>query len=441
MSLVLRPYQAELLDRVIAALNAGTRTAVMQLGTGGGKTATASALLARASSRGIASIFLAHLDSLISDTAARLRADGIRCGFVQADRPTDPEALVQVASMATLHVRGQRPPAGLIIVDECHRAMTESVRGILDAYPEAWILGLTATPQRADGKALGNIFEALFCGPSNRWLTEHGYLVPCDIVGPREFIERGRCEDPVDAYEREAPGTRAIVFESTVAEAEALAARYTARGWPAGVIIGETPRAEREALVAAVWRGDIKVLVGVGVFIEGFDLPAIETVVLARAFTVTGSFLQAIGRGLRPSPTTGKQRCLVLDLCGSTWLHGLPIEDRIWSIDGKAVRRAEATIPLRRCTKCLAIFKTARKCPRCGAAGEAIERKKVPLNRAEKMEQLSALPPEERDRRYLARLIRVATERLRLDERRASRWALQRFRKQFGREPVEGAIT
>ncbi len=435
MTITLRPYQTELMDRVVAAFNGDVRTAVMQAGTGSGKTAMASALLERACGKGIPSIFLAHLDTLISDTADRLRSSGVRCGYVQAGRPVDGGALVQVASMATLHSRGERPPAGLVIVDECHRAMGDSIRGILEAYPLAWILGLTATPQRGDGRALGNIFEAIFSGPSNRWLTEQGYLVPCDVIAPATFNEEGLVEDPVRAYEKHAPGTRAIVFASNVEHAEQLTAAFVAAGHPSACVVGETSRLERERVVALVVAGGVRVLVSVAVFIEGFDLPAIETVILARAFTVTGSFLQAIGRGLRPWP--GKTRCTVVDLRGSVHLHGLPDEHRSWNITGRACHRTEANVQLRRCTECLAIFRAARVCPRCGAVATSATRVPRVLSRAEKLLNISHLTVAQQDELYLNRLRFVAGTRMRMSPDRAEWWARKTFVERKKRQPGE----
>ncbi len=435
--IALRPYQAELIARIVDAFNSGIRTAVMQLGTGGGKTASVTALLARAVSKGIRCLFLAHLDTLITDTAERLREAGIACGFVQAGRAVDPDAPVQVGSMQTLHVRGVRPPAGLVVIDECHRTMADSVRGIVESYPEAWILGLTATPQRADGKALGNVYQALFCGPSNRWLTDAGYLAPCEVIAAPEFLDKGVCEDPIAAYEREAPGSRAIVFVSTIDDARKLASRFEARGHRAAVLLGETSRADRARLIDSM-RGSageghgLQILIGVGVFLEGFDLPCIETVILARGLTVTGAFLQAIGRGRRISE--GKTRCLVIDLCGSVWLHGLPDDDRAWSITGRAVRRVDLKTPLKRCKACLAIFKVAVACPRCGARGELVVRGRLRLTRTEKLARLDDIAPEKRDERYLSRLLFVAKTRVRSADPAA--WALAKFRKQFGRDPL-----
>ena len=429
---MLRPYQQALVDEVVATFSSGTRTAVMQLGTGGGKTHTAASLIARQAGRGHAVLFLAHLDSLISDTHARLTAAGIRAGFVQADRPVDPGALVQVASVQTLHARSSRPPARFIILDECHRVMGATVRRLIESYPDAWILGLTATPQRGDGKSLGSVFEKLITGPSNAWLTERGNLVPCNVLAPAAFNGDALVDDPVAAYVRDTPGKRAIVFAASVSHARALAAGFTAAGYPAGLILGTTPRDTRERLRDECAAGVTPVLVGVGVFIEGFDLPSIEVVILARPFSVTGAFLQAIGRGLRPSPSTGKAACTVLDLRGSVHLHGLPDEERTWSLTGKACVRTETMTALRRCTACLAIFRPARACPRCGAVGAVVDRVPRVLSRAEKLERLNDVPQAERDRRAvfaLAARLRRSPKYARADEARLMKVAVFLFEK------------
>ena len=435
MKLSLRPYQSSLVEQVSEAFRSGARSAVMQLGTGGGKTATASAILARTVARGRRAVFLAHLDSLLDDTRERLSTAGLRAGYVQAGRPVDPDAPIQVCSMQTLHSRGVRPPADLVIVDECHRAMGASIRGILDAYPKAWLLGLTATPQRGDAKPLGDVFERLICGPSNRWLTDAGFLVPVDVLAPASFSEKALVDEPVAAYAKHAAGSRAIVFAANVAHAEKLTAEFNAEGFAARCVTGETSREERRAVREAVTTGEVLVLVGVSVFIEGFDLPAIETVVLARGFTVTGAFLQSIGRGLRPCPATGKARCTVIDLRGCVHIHGLPDEDRVWSLTGKAVRRAETVTALRRCAGCLAIFRPAKRCPRCGM--EAVTSVRVPrvLTRTEKLVNWSSVPAAKRDERYLLRLQSVATTRMRMPADRAREWALTKFAQRFGRMP------
>jgi len=439
VSLVLHPFQSELVTRLRHAYASGAQRVLLQLGTGGGKTATASELLRRSVELGRRSLFLAHLDSLIEDTHARLTANAIPAGFIQADRPRDPTAPVQVCSLATLHRRGELPPADFIVLDECHRAMAATVRPLLEAYPKARLLGLTATPQRGDGQPLGDVFERMVSGPPNRWLTDNGYLVPCDLLAPGEYTDDGLSADPVEAYRVHVPGQRALVFASNVSHAEELTTRFQAEGITAACLTGETSRAERQELRQRLESGDLRVLVGVGVFIEGFDAPSVEAIILARAFSVTCSFLQAIGRGLRTSPATGKTKCTVIDLRGAVHLHGLPDEDRVWSLDGTAVRRLERMTALQRCKVCMAIFRPAAACPRCSARAEALARIPRVLSRAEKLQRISSLPQHERDAKYLARLEHVARARIGMPEHRVESWARTRFVKQFGREPERKA--
>lgn len=431
-----RAYQQDLVKEVIATFNARVRTAVLQMGTGAGKTHTAADIIRYAVGRGHRVAFMAHLDQLVGDTHTRLTAAGVHAGFVQAGRPVDREAPVQVASLQTLHSRGELPPAKLVILDECHRAMGATVRAILEAYPRAWLLGLTATPQRGDGKPLGAIYQKLISGPSNRWLTDHGYLVPIDVLAPAQSND-ALVDEPVAAYARAAAGRRAIVFASSVAHAKKIAKEFAAAGYPSGLILGTTPREERERLRAECAAGRVVVLVGVGVFIEGFDLPAIEVVVLARPFTVTGAFLQAIGRGSRPSPSTGKTKCTVLDLRGSVHSHGLPDEDRRWSLTGSACIRTETMVALRRCSECFAIYRPTRVCPRCGA--EHVVQENIPrvLRRPEKLERLNDVPQAERDRRYVWKLVGIAKSRMHMTDDRAWGWAVKQFKKQKGRLPGE----
>lgn len=428
----LRPYQEQAVADIRASLH-GARSAVLQMPTGAGKTATVSEVLRRVVERKHRAVFLTHLTELVEDTHERLRIAGVHAGFIQAGRPTDPTAPVQVCSLQTLHSRGERPPADFIVLDECHRAMGPTVRSILEAYPNAWLLGLTATPQRADGQPLGDVFDRLVIGPSVRDLTRDGYLVPCDLLAPAEYQEDGLALDPVDAYERFAPGKRAIVFASNVAHAEDVTKRFADRGIPAELVVGDTPASVRRSVRQRMTDGDLRVLVGVGVFIEGFDLPAAEVIILARAFGVTGSFLQAIGRGLRPSPSTGKARCTVIDLRGAVNLHGLPDEDRVWSLDGEAVRRTETMAALRRCPECWAIARPSVSCPRCGASSKNTPKLPRNLNRAEVMQRVSDLSQTQRDERYLASLERMATSRMRMPEWRAREWASAQFAKRFGR--------
>ncbi|WP_394847344.1 DEAD/DEAH box helicase [Pendulispora brunnea] len=436
MTFSLYDFQRELVEQVQERFAAGTRAVLLQSPTGSGKTRTASELLRRETAAGQRSLFLAHLDTLIEDTFERVTAAGVHAGFVQAGRPLDPGAPVQVGSLATLHVRGERPPADFVVVDEAHRAGASTVRAILEAYPEARMLGLSATPQRSDGRPL-NVFQEFIAGPAITWLTERGYLVPCDLLSPGEYQERGLWRDPVEFYLEEARGQRALVFAANIAHAVFLRERFANAGVRAACLTGTTPRAARHDIRDRMYAGDLNVIIGVSVFLEGWDLPAAEVAILARPFESCMAYLQAIGRVLRVSPATGKKSCLVGDLKGCVNIHGLPDELRIWLPfgEGDAVRRVDVQTQLRRCEKCFRVFRPSAHCPRCGAPAKHAPKLPLILNKAEKMELYSRFDRAERDMRYFMQLVRIAHRNMRVSQTGAERWALAQFQKRWGRLP------
>lgn len=428
----LRPYQLAQNERIAACYAGGARSVVSQMPTGSGKTATAAVAIAVDANAGRRILFLAHLDTLVSDTRDRLEQYGVRAGYVQAGRPSDPTAPVQVASLQTLHARSERPPADLVILDECHRALGPTVRAILDSYPEARLLGLTATPCRSDDQPLNDVYERIVLGPSVRSLTAQGHLVPCAMLGPVVPTE-ALLTEPVTAYERWGHGP-ALVFATSVVHAEWVAASFVARGIPAEAVTGETSREDRERLRTAIRSGALRVLVSVRVFVEGWDEPSIQTIILARDYGHVGSYLQSIGRGLRPSPR--KTHCTVIDLRGSVALLGLPDEDRAWSLTGTP-RRTERLDALRRCLECSAIFRPATHCPRCGARSDArAEEARLPrvLTRDEKVERWDQMPEATRERAYYNKLLHIASTRMRRSPPSAHAWAKATFRKRFGHD-------
>lgn len=409
---MMRPYQARLVADVRAAWARGARAVCMQLGTGGGKTHTAAQILREETGP---VVFAAHLDSLVGDTAARL---GVPCGIVAPWAPPTPGERIQVCSLGTLHARGTRPPAGLVVLDECHRSEAPTVKAILADYPAARILGLTATPQRGDGAPLGDTFGAMVCGPSVRELTAMGALVPAHMVVPCDEGGRG---DAVAELRRLRGAWRALVFCESREEAAYTVERLTDAGHPAGYIDGETPRAERERLRVALRARELHALVGVGVFVEGFDEPSVDVVALDAPFGTLGRYLQAIGRGLRAHP--GKTHCTVLDVRGAVFLHLPPDVEHEWSLSGEAVTQRLAGLAFSRCEACWAVFPRAKVCPRCGVSALVRALPVRRLQRAARMAALESMPADQRRARYHASLVHVGVSRRRMSPERARRWA------------------
>lgn len=348
-------YQAETVQRLRLAFRSHRRI-VLQMPTGSGKTTVAAELMRSAVAKGHKVIFAAHLDSLISDTQDRLLREGIVAGRIQAGHdPTDSQ--VQVCSLQTLHARKIIPDAKFVILDECHRALAPTVRDLIGAYPEAWILGLTATPVRGDGQGLGDVFDHMVVGPSIRHLVSIGRLVPCEVIAP-ETYSKELARSPSEIVQS-CDGKSIVVFTATVGESKAIAKEV------GGIHVdGEMDLDERAEKLKAFSRGETRVISNCMVLTEGWDAPRADTCVIARGASHVGSYLQMIGRVMRAHE--GKNKATIYDLRGSVHLHGLPDEDRVYSLDGIEKISAEKKRALKTCKNCLAVFRPRVACPRCG---------------------------------------------------------------------------
>lgn len=249
-----------------------------------------------------------------------------------------------------------------VLVHNCHHGKARTHEQFLKLYAGAKLLGLTATVQRGDGQGLGDIFGALVVGATVKELQDLGHLVPCKVYAPSKILgSRELAQDPVDAYEQRTPGKKAIVFCSTVEHARKTAESFQQRGHRAKWVSGDSP--DRAEVVQQYKRRDFDVLVNVSLFVEGFDDPETEVAILARRFTHVGSYLQALGRILRPFP--GKTSAVAIDLCGSALVHGTPDLEREYSLTGKGISSQRQ--PIRQCQQCGGVFvsASAQSCPFC----------------------------------------------------------------------------
>jgi DNA repair protein RadD len=366
----LRPYQERAISDLRASYGRGKRAPCLVLPTGGGKTVIASAVIRGSIQRGRRVLFLAHRAELISQSVAKLEASGVTdVRIIQA--ATDlgsPTAPVAVASIPTLTKWGDRMPAAdLVVFDECHHTVAKTWASIADRYSNSLLLGMTATPQRADGKPLGDVFDDLVIGSTVAELTELGHLVPCRMWAPPvgALESRQLALSPVAAYQQHGNGERAVIFCVTVEHAEAVAAEMNAAGIPTGIVHGSLASDERRQTLTRLRTGDLRAVVNVHVLTEGWDEPAVSVCIMTRKPQHVGTFLQMVGRVLRPAP--GKTSAILLDLAGSSLEHGSPEMDREYSLDGKGISKADRQA-IRQCTACGGVFLAGpQACPACGA--------------------------------------------------------------------------
>jgi DNA repair protein RadD len=362
----LRPYQSDALAELTAKAQAGHKHIVLQAATGSGKTHMACELIRRAVAKGKHVVFVAH----------RLAEHGIEAGIVMRGHPYS-GGKVQVCSRDTVMSRTVRnqwrqpPPGDLVIVDECHNAKAPQYQRLLALYPDAYVVGLTATPARADGSGLGPYFTEMVEARKTSLLVADRYLVPVRCFAPPGRKRRRQLSgDPVSHWLRFADGRPTVLFTSKVSYSKALTERFNAAGVPAAHIDAHTPDGERQKVYDAVCAGAVQVVCNVGVWTEGTDLPQLSCCVLYRVSTSCVLYLQAAGRIMRPHPT--KQDAVLLDHAGAVHQHGFPDEDFPWALEGEvddrvrqAKKQGERKVP-RLCPLCGCQFPAGVICPNCG---------------------------------------------------------------------------
>ena len=392
----LRPYQTALIDACREALR-GHSSVLMQLPTGGGKTAIATQMCATVAAKGRKGAFIVHRQELVDQTVRTFSEFSVPHGIISAGYAPNPTLPIQICSIDTLRARiaaGRwMPRFDFLMWDECHHVAAAGWTKVMQHYPKAKHVGLTATPERLDGKGLRSNFQAMVQGPPTAQLIADGYLVPYRAFAPStpdlggvhtkmgDYV-RGENEaamdrpsitgDAVQHYLKHARDKRALAFCVSVAHSQHVVSQFKAAGVVAWHLDGKTDRGERRQAVAAFRRGEIKVLSNVDLFGEGFDVPSADASILLRPTKSLALYLQQCGRVLRPSD--GKRHALLLDHAGNIARHGLPDDDREWSLDGREERRKSAgdtAPPVRQCPRCYHCHRPAPTCPACGWSYEA----------------------------------------------------------------------
>jgi len=385
----LRPYQHKAITDLRAAYRSGARAPLLVAPTGAGKTVILAAIASSAVARDRQVLILVHRRELIRQASAKLTAAGVRHGVLAAGFPTMP-ASVQLASVQTLNKRLDYIDCNpsLIIIDEAHHAVSRTWAHLLRQWPNAYRLGVTATPCRLDGRGLSAAFDALVMGPSVQTLTSAGYLAPARIYAPPIVADlagiRKRAGDfavgesaaamdrpsvtgdAISHYQRLAAGQQAIAFCCNIAHAESVAASFNAAGIKAATLLGSHRPGVRDQVVVDFARGRLQVLVTVDVVSEGFDIPAAGCAILLRPTQSLSLYMQQVGRVLRPA--AGKAAAIILDHVGNVNRHGFPDDRHCWTLDD-GIRRAAAgpaAPSVRTCPACYAAFKPAPICPCCG---------------------------------------------------------------------------
>lgn len=408
-----RDYQQILIDGAFTFWRGGGKYVLIVLPTGGGKTFVFARIAALC---GLSVCVIAHRGELVAQISLALAREGVRhriigpaalakrCAAAHCEELqrsyVEPNARILVAGVDTLIKMSPDDQAlrqvQLWIQDEAHHVLQANKWGKAAAlFPNAYGLGVTATPVRADGKGLGahadGLFQEMLVGPSMRDLIARGYLTDYRIFAPpsdldlsevttsadgdynRQKLAKARSQshitgDVVEHYRRIAMGKLGVTFDVDVDSATETAAAFNAAGVPAAMVHGGTPDSLRAQILRDFKARRYLQLVNVDLFGEGFDLPAIEVVSMARPTQSYALFAQQFGRSLRVMD--GKDRAIIIDHVGNTIRHGLPDAPREWSLDRRERRSRSAptdVLPTRSCPQCTGVYERVyAACPYCG---------------------------------------------------------------------------
>lgn len=478
MSVKLRDYQLDLVEKARAALRAGKRRLMIYAPTGAGKTEVGMAIIKAARDKGSRVSFIANRIGLVEQASERFYKSGIEHGVVQGSNTRGVERNVLVCSIQTLQKRGA-PDAKLIEIDEAHAcAASKAYRDIIMADRERVVIGLSATPF---SKGLGKrypqldmkpLFEEIIFSVTIRDLVKQGYLVDCDIWAPSEpdlsrvkivagdyneeqlaaAVDKPQLiGDIVSHWKRLGENKQTVCFATNIAHSKHIMEMFNAAGIPCEHIDCYTEDVDRRAILRRLSNGETRIVTNCAVLAEGWDEPRIEVMICARPTRSLIRWIQMSGRALRclyapghdletlegrlaSIKESGKEHARILDHSGTAARLGFPTDDLPLKLDdGKArksnEREREEPLP-KKCPSCdyLKPPKTHR-CPQCGFAPEKRDDVEVVDGKLEKLIRTKGRSPEEKQRIY-AELLQHARNTGKKDG-----WAYYACQELFGSAP------
>lgn len=419
---MLRPYQIELKSSTAIAFDQGHKFLLVVSFVGSGKTFTFTHIAGEKLDEGKRVAILVHRQELLSQASMTAARCGLKhrliapsaviryCIAQQIKKlgksfiTTDENAPLSIGSVQTITARKDKLTQWFWsidywIADEAHHYLADNQFGKTVAlFPKARGIGFTATPIRGDKRSLhreqGGVFDHMILGPSPRWLIENGFLTKYRIYAPPPSVDRSKIKvseatgdfnqdslrkeahkseivgDAVEHYKKFTPGMQAVVFTVDVEHAQEIAKAFNDAGIPAEYISAKSSDKERQDTLDRFASGQTRVVANCDILGEGFDMPAVEVVIMARPTKSLGLYIQQFGRCLRTAP--GKLYGYVIDMVGNVSEHLFPDDERDWQLwkdENRRKKSDEGKIPVKVCTECFTpyeAFHTA--CPYCGAA-------------------------------------------------------------------------
>lgn len=364
-------HQVEFLNNIKQSIKNGNKRIMCVASCGFGKSIIIKEICDSATKKNNNYMILVHRIELVN----QLNGRGLKASMVQT---------------ISRHINEQ-PDYKIIIIDEAHLALSQSYLKVINHYKNAIILYFTATPKRLDGLNFSTIADDIVIAKSAKWLIENNYLAPYDYYAPKILVDCDKLtttngdytqSDIIEQMDKPkiygdifnewckfAYNKKTIVYASSLSHSKKIVDYFNANGINSAHIDGNTPRAMRDKIISDFRLGNITILSNYALIVEGFDVPDCECCIIARPTQSLVIHIQSTMRCMRYKPN---KRAIILDFVGNFERHGLPDDDREWSLESIKRPRSTTTEPkilTRTCPNCYKVYqaKLGLKCPYCNS--------------------------------------------------------------------------
>lgn len=396
---VLREYQERAILLLREHIKHGLKKVIMALPTGGGKSIIFGQIIANALDKGKTVLWLVHRRNLVYQMRDVLEQFGIECGLIMAGNESDTKLPIQLGTIQTYNRRLDLDAtynnrfyinADLILIDEGHRSLSKTYMDVISLYHDKIIISCTATPMRADGRGMGEVYDSIVDIAGVCELTTQGYLSPVRYFAPStpdlqgvkvamgdyvvkqldKKINKTKLNgDIVENWLKHGEDRQTLVFCVNVKHSIAIRNEFIKRGISAEHLDARSSDTDRDDVFRRMENGDTKVICNVGLYQEGLDVPSVSCISIARPTKSMGLYRQMCGRGMRP--VEGKDNLKIFDHGGVIEEHGFLEDEILWNLNGKEIawkkaKKRDGEPKLCKCKVCHEIFIGTKICPKCG---------------------------------------------------------------------------
>ncbi|MDQ5928278.1 MAG: hypothetical protein QG594_52, partial [Bacteroidota bacterium] len=400
---MLREYQKDIIQRIRVSFSENKKRVCVVLPTGTGKTVVFAQIAKMTAENKKHVLILTHRREIHRQTMQKLYDIGIHAGQITTNSIMSHAEPVQCGMVGTVVNRLNKiNKPDLIIIDECHHILGNTWQSIVNYYSDVPRIGFTATPQRLDGRGLGenNLFDNLIIGIQTKEAVKNQFLSYPIIYKPpgipQSFkIKKGDFDtkeqetilsekhivgDVIQHYKEHLDGLPVVCFCPTVEHSKLMAEQFTSQGYKSYAVYGNMDDKLRDKYILGLSNGDTQILTSCDVISEGVDVPMLAGAILLRKTLSLSLYLQQIGRALRPYP--GKDKTIILDHAGNSLIHGHVLQNREWSLYSKKRDTKKSKPSITECPKCYSVWEgKPSKCLNCNFdfTEKIIDKKKIDI--------------------------------------------------------------